>query len=546
MDREEIAEDLNDHYSKKTLITLLNYMELKNIESLNKSELIEMVIDNLSSETSFSKLYNKLSLGARNVLKHLTWEGISTISFMDSKYHIKLSLEDFYDNTADPFIKNFKQYYSKEILLSTGLRPLFKKQIKPKIPNLESELFKIEDIVLADTVVPENLTRIIDFIQANDIQSRELKKKLLKKTTVKFSDIFRLKDPYGNFRKEVLLRFLSYADLQDGAIKTLSNLIKTYANGQLVDNDNIDRYLFYPFVKNSSTNNTVDIFLKRGRYSFLSRIRRLNGWISINALVREQSLLEETQIFDTAFFGSLLYVKVDNEFSREHSNKISLIQKDDNETLLLKPLCRGVIFFLYSIGAVDIVINSNNKEFNLHPLETLTHFRVTQLGRKLFGQKSTYSLEQKNKTTCTFNEKRTLVSICGDDTILHNFFRRISKPIGGGHYLINYETFFSKCENERDIDYNLDRIITLLGKNPPEIWRNFISEITDRINPTYNEQELIVINFPQDNDEFINLITENSGIRSLYYLVEGYKGAFTKKNYKEFKKSLKEKGYIIN
>lgn len=546
MDREDLVEDLNDHYSKKTLTSLLNFMDIIDIEKLNKPELIDFVINSLNEKELFLKLYNKLSFSAKLVLNHLTWDGISTIKYMDSKYHIKLSLEDFYDNTNDPFIKQFKQYNSREILLSTGLRDLFKKNIDGKFPILESHEFDNDDILYSDSLVIDNLSGILEFIKSNNIQFRELSKKLLKKTINKFSVLYNLNEPLECLRIEFILRFLSFGEINEEPLEILSTMVKQYINGRLDDFENLDRHLYYPFVKGFNTTHSIDIFLKRGRFSFLNRIKKLNGWISIESLVREQSLLESTQIFDTTYFGSILHVKVPEEFSRNHSTKIYLIQKNDNELLLLSPMCRGIIFFLYSFGAADIIFNTNMKEFGLYELESITHFKLTELGKRLLGLKSTYELKTKKESVCKFNDKRTIVYVTGEDSGIFNFFENISTSMSGGYYILSFETFFKNCENESDTEYKIDRLTTLLGLNPPEIWSNFLSGLTDRINPTYNEQELTVINFPQDNEEFIDLIMDDEGLRSLFYIVEGFKGAFTSKNYKEFKRSLKEKGYIIN
>lgn len=545
MDREDILEDINEHYNKKTLTVIAAYLGLLEYERLNKIDLVESVVEGLYSRENFSRLYSKLSHEAKLVITHLTWDGISTISHMDSKYHIKLSLGDFYDNCSDPFIKHFKNYYSKEIQLSTGLRTLFKNQIPIEALSLVSNNFTEDNIIFADTIVVENLDSIFEFIQSNEIVTRELKKNLLIKPINKFGQIYNISDPLDNLRKVFMLRFLSYIQLKSESIESLSVLVKAYTSGRLIEDDNIDRYLFYPNIKGFNSNPTIDIFLKRARHSFFNQIRGLSGWVNIQSLVRQQSLGEDTQIFDTTFFGSILNVKLAEEFTRNFSPTINLLHKEDNEDLLLRPLCRGIIFFLYSIGAADIVIDKESKDYGFSPLESLTHFRITSLGKRLFGLKSSYKKPLQAESSCTFNDRKLIITILGEDSALHNFCKSIALQLSEGLYILTFETFFKECSSDKQIEYKLDKLTTLLGDNLSNIWKDFISEISDRIHPTYNEQELIVINFPKEDEAFISTIMDTSKIRSLFLMVEGFKGAFSSKNYKEFIKIMKEYGYII-
>ncbi len=185
MDRDDIILDLNEHYGKKTLNTIAHYMKVKAAD-LNKSDLINLVVDNLYQHEKFSELVNNISYEAQKVIYHLSWYGVSTLRYIDSCYLMKITLDDFYGNTDDPFIKQFKSYYSKEILLSNGLRYLFKLHL-PHPQGLEV-INSVErpavdgDIVLADDQIIENLKAVIDFIAEDDLYSRCLENRVLLKT----------------------------------------------------------------------------------------------------------------------------------------------------------------------------------------------------------------------------------------------------------------------------------------------------------------------------------------------------------------------------
>lgn len=566
MDKDEIVKDLSEHYSKKALSVIAMYLNLKSYESLNKEQLINLIIDTFNSNQGFEILYSRITREAQIVLNHLVWYGVSTLRHIESKYHIKISLDDFYGNTNDPFIKNFKSYYSKEILLSNGLRFLFKKHIKMPSDgdivtseNLPDNIYAIS----GSDYVLKNIEAINEFIIEEGIQKRDLSKKILVKSLNRFGALFDFNDPFCDIEvndrgmkdlgKTVLLRLLCYLEESDNPVSSLEHLIKKYSNGNL-DDDNIDYYLFYPFIKGITKQYSLPIFLKRARFSVLSRIKSfsIGEWINVDSLIKSISLEEETHIFDTSYFGSTMHVKVDSEFTRDYSDKIDLTYKEDNEVYLVSPLCRGIITFLYTVGAVNLGIDrygenrciAASKSY-LTPFDYISHFKLTDLGLKLLGLKSNYNFKRSGEFSLTFSKTKRIISLTGKDKSLKNFLTRIGEEIGEGTFIVSFKSFISSCQSEEDIYYNIDRLKKLLKDNIPEVWKKFISEMDDRIYPAYNEQELIVVNFPRENDLFIETVVNNSKIRKLYSMVEDFRGAFSKKNYNLFKKYMKDEGFYI-
>ena len=61
MYREDIEEDLKDHYSKLTLGLLADYLGFKDYSKLDKETLIGQVLDGFYDKTMFDNLMNRLS-----------------------------------------------------------------------------------------------------------------------------------------------------------------------------------------------------------------------------------------------------------------------------------------------------------------------------------------------------------------------------------------------------------------------------------------------------------------------------------------------------
>lgn len=198
-------------------------------------------------------------------------------------------------------------------------------------------------------------------------------------------------------------------------------------------------------------------------------------------------------------------------------------------------MLEGIITLLYTIGAVDIIYTH----------ETITHFKLNELGRKLLGLSSNFIEDKKNDFNCILNNKKLVISTMGNNTSKINLLKRIGKPIGNDMFLITYKEFMKECNTDSDIDYNIKGLTELFDVDVPSIWTDFISEINERLKPIYNEQELIVVNFPKDNKDFLNIILDNDNIRELFLMVEGFKGAFSSNNYKLFKKIMKDEGFFL-
>lgn len=564
MDRDDIIEDLNSSYNKESLYGLTLYLGLNPPHSLTKIELSKLIYENLQSKKSFNTLYSSISREAKIVLNHLVWFGISTLRHIEAINHIKISLDDFYGNTDDPFINLFKSYSIRELQLSTGLRKLFKKHITfPKSGEILYGLHKRNlKIIPGNREVIDNLDAIEQFITQEGIKSRGINKRILLKSCKKFSDEFNFKEPFlalegldkesYNTGSDILLRFLSLMESGASNIETIKKMLRRYSSGTLIE-ENVDLHLFYPFIKGLNKNYNINIFLKRARHTIISKIKSFHcdQWIDIRSLISNISLTEDTEIFDTSYFGTHLSIKVDREFFREFSTDICLILKEDSENYLITPLVKGIILLFHTLGAVDIAVaegeTENRIKFNrrgLTPFDNIFYFRLTELGQILLGLKKVYN-EKRDESTIIFHNTKTMVTLKGKSVKERNFFKRIGKNIGDGTYLISFNSFFKECNKEEDLEYNFKNLLNLLGKDIPKVWNDFLTEIDSRINPTYNEQELLVINFPRENQVFIDTVLNNPKIRELFYMVEGFRGAFSHKNYSIFKKLMRDEGFLI-
>lgn len=562
MDREDIIDDLDENYSRKNLCLLAEFCGMKKISSLNKSELAQGIHDILTTEEGFSHFWQNLGHEARCVVRHLTWQGVSTLMRIESLNHIKLTLGDFYGNTSEPFVKQFKSPWSREILFSTGLRTLLKKQMKKPAEwelVIKESLPESCKVISSDEELISRVVAVVNFVREEGLYEREPDKKVLQKSIKRFQKLFPLNEPFTEFssdgsfvRTELILKFFSLMEGMKPGVEGLSELLKKYTRGDLCETVNVDQIVFYPFVKGVRSITHFPLFARRARYAFLSEIKSSPGgkWISAESLVSRLSLTESTQLFDTSFFGSLLKIKPEAGLIPGLFGELELSEKYLNERFLLTPLCKGILALLYSLGAVDLALDREGKKHTLSrkkegltPYDSVAFYRLTPLGLKLFSLPSDWEEKKTSDFNYTFHSQKTLISCEGEDASLLNFFTRIGEPLGSGGYLVTLKSFVKECSTEEDVLYNLDRLEELMPEIP--LWQELTEKIRDRIHPVYNEMELLVVHFPQENREFLDTILNREKIRKLFYMVEGGRGAFSRKNYLLFQKYMKEEGYLI-
>lgn len=570
MEIDEIIEDIIDNYPKKTISNLGSLMGLKDLNTLNKENLATVVAKGLQENELFSRLFGSLSMEAQKVVEYLTWFGVSNLRIIDSFYKIKTSIGDYYGNSSDPFIQSIKPAYTRDILLSPGLRFTFKKYIKPpagfEIAYLDSIENNSKEIPGDDSIL-NHISAILHFIKQEGVFTRGLEKTLLKKVVKKAVNTFNIYEPLKELedldaevytlKTSTLLKFLSMTENIefDDPIGFLKEFINDYTSGVIDQELNIDEILFFPFIKGARRSFNTTMFLKRGRYAAINLIKSLNPnqWVSIENIATSLCLKEETEIFNTIYFGESLTVKVDPVLiSPYHYGDLELLDKRNLQNFLVSPLVKGIVMFLHSIGAVDITVSKKGVKSKqnvdskyLTPYDFITSVRLNQLGLKLFNRTSKYEFKNNNLMEYKFLEDKTIILTKGSDPGIENFFKRIGNKISDSDYIVTPTSFIKECNNYDDIVYNVDRLEEFLNCENPGVWQDLVTKVESRVNPIYNEQELIVVNLPMENREFVEEVINNPLINNLYSMVEGGRIAFNPKNLSVFKNKMKKIGYLI-
>lgn len=528
MDREDIIEDIYNCYPKATFDLFGSYIGIVNTSRLNKRDLTTEIVTSLENPVLFKRFTDNLTPGGRQVLYYLTWYGITTLECIEKFYSINLSNGDFYGNSNDPFIKSIKPYNQRELFLSTGFRELFKLNLDPP----KGYKLELKESVSGEVLSRDSLTDIAGdfsyFLIEEGMNSFPVEKKIPKKTIRKFINRYNLEDRGSG----TLLKVINLYNKNLSTLEDFKKLISSYSSGTLDQEFNIDELLFYPDLRGVGENYAIRTFLKRGRYSVISLLKDIDSrkWVSVSNLILSLAFKEDTEIFDTSYFGSSIYNK--GEKSKPLINKIDLCFS------YIEPLLLGILNLLYILGGIDITLDDS---------DSIDWIRINSYGNRLFGR-SRISSHEKEESNFDYNflSSETIITTNGIKDPIFDLLLRIGERIGDRDIIITPVSFFKNINSESEININLKRLKDLVNCKDRDKWDKLFDSIESRIEPLYNEQQSIIVNLPLENREFVELVLENPKLKDLFSLVEGGRVVFTAPDYKKFKKELKSLGYFLS
>lgn len=201
---------------------------------------------------------------------------------------------------------------------------------------------------------------------------------------------------------------------------------------------------------------------------------------------------------------------------------------------------------MYGLGMVELTVENADGPVN-SPCEHISQIRLTELGKYAVGLTKTYKAEVVVcKEWFRLDSEHLIVSSTSEDNPYESLLSEIASPIGGGRYLIDSSSFLKKCETPADVKDKIGFFKDYICSEPPQVWKDFFSGLQMHCQPFFAEKEdYIVLKIKDNNPDLVELLTSDSKIRSMILLVEGQRFLIRARNFQEFDKLLKSKGYLL-
>ncbi len=209
-------------------------------------------------------------------------------------------------------------------------------------------------------------------------------------------------------------------------------------------------------------------------------------------------------------------------------------------------IIKGICMAMYGMGFLQIATHYP-EGVPTTPLEGLKYIRLTALGRYALGIDRKYELPKEEKVPYfELDGQRLIVQSLTQDNPYLSILSDMSVPIGGGKYLITYQSFLSGCDSREEFEKKVKFFRELVPNEMPANWAEFFKEISARCYPLEAmANDYVMYKIPEDNLELRRLLTGDASLRKIILRADGSLVLIPRTQMSAFKKILKGYGYLI-
>ncbi len=286
---------------------------------------------------------------------------------------------------------------------------------------------------------------------------------------------------------------------------------------------------------------------------FLRLIRELpiEKWVSIRQLnrfitVRGYNLLAVDE-------EACRYLHIPGNWEGWGNKRHSLAPRHFSE-IIIQPLLQTYLFLFAAFGVLDIRYDSPRSQITLPDgysfstiFDSLKYLRLTSLGAYILGLVDYYSAENQLGASAELDldEDRLIVSLSANDARIEMLLEQVAQRIGRLRFKVDFESFLKGCEHEDDIINRINRFLSLMRDDIPDIWKEFFLKIRQRSTSITMDDGMQIYMLNSDDKELIDLITNDEELRRIVLLAEGYRILVFKKDITHFQKRMLIFGYLF-
>ncbi len=215
------------------------------------------------------------------------------------------------------------------------------------------------------------------------------------------------------------------------------------------------------------------------------------------------------------------------------------------------PFLRGSFFLFAAFGLCDLKFDE--PEFEqigrtcFSSWDGLRYVRRTALGDYVCGLTAKYDASAMlPKQEITLSEETLLITTEGNSTALGNLFESYAERVGPNSLRTDSRIFLKNISSIKDLQNKISLFKQLIGQKLPNNWLAFFETLEQKINPFENPGDYQLYKIPTHNKELIQLVAQDSILKSMLVKAEGYIILVPKSHLLAFKKRLHEFGYFVS
>lgn len=275
----------------------------------------------------------------------------------------------------------------------------------------------------------------------------------------------------------------------------------------------------------------------------------LNSWIDVQTLWEQETFKERVLIPMQWGYGSQL--KIEGEGA-------NILVGDANVKLLLeRPFFYANLFAMAAMGWVELAFHTAPPKSTwavenglltdyISYFEILSAIRITPLGAYAMGRSDVYEMKDEVEENVQLYENSLYIFYDGKNSALRSVIEQTARLVGKDLYKVDYESVLGDCSNYKQVQSKINVFQKLLSTNPPQIWKDFFSQLNQKsYELTAENNKYLIFSLPQ-NAELINTIAREPNLKKFILKAEGYMILIRKKDIGAVKKQLKSYGFLID
>ncbi|GBC61128.1 hypothetical protein DENIS_2088 [Desulfonema ishimotonii] len=294
------------------------------------------------------------------------------------------------------------------------------------------------------------------------------------------------------------------------------------------------------------------------RHAFLKLMKALplGQWVSGENIVRYcRYRSDDFRIIDEHAARNYLYFKQfyeNDEFRYTREERVDIKSACYNDALLT-PFVKAMMFLMGNFGLLDIacdppendLFRDKNKAW-LSVFDGLKYVRLTGLGAYVVGLSPDYDLKVSTETAgVVLDDHRLIINLEGRDAVKSLVLEKIGDRLSDTCFKVSYQSFLRGCRSEADILEKATLFSEQISADPPHIWKDFLKEITDKINPLSARKGVKLYKLKPD-DALISLMATDPVLKRYILKAENYHVAIETKHLKNVRERLAAFGYFID
>ncbi len=566
-----------DIFYRKHELEFLN-VGIKKIESFQTKEASLSVQKAIyCNPTLFNKLMQALPPDLVKAFNLLTWEGPLPASELEKTLKTSIIIKKprshysySYSLELTPSFSFFKLRHEDSVEY-VALPDFIREKTKQYLPKpADYDLTPIKEpsapyIYYAQTDILSQIDLYLSTLANKQIELFSSTGLILKKPLNLLNKHFVIREFYtatanndlDYLRSKIIFRFLrSQKSFKSNSNKAqfIKTLITQYSEG-----DWFSFYLDYllKYVKNkpyySYSRRADSCYVKETPSQVFQVFADLPiGWIGVENLCQH---LHYRGIHFSVFSDycvDSVYVEIIGKYGKDRR----YVVEGNIKAFITLPMLKGLIFLFASFGLLDIAydvpqnkIFSNPDKTYMTPFDGVKAFRLTELGRFVFGQTKDFSYEDPSAlsvSTLTLDTEKLHVTITGDDPLKRMNVSTLARQISPNRFVVSFLSFLKDCQNKDDVNKKIAYFKEYICGDIPPIWQQFFDDALNKVEPLAFQPKVHVYKFNPKNKELLVLFVRDEVLKKLVQKVDGYQVAISQDDFYKVRDRLRSFGFLMN